>query len=94
MEPEQIIIQPILTEKSTLLAEQGKYVFKVAKKATKNEIKKAVGKIFKVKVKDVNIINISSKTRRRGRQVGKKSGFKKAIVTLYEGEKIEELLKG
>lgn len=86
-----IIIEPLVTEKSISLSESGKYVFVVQKKATKNEIKKAVEKTFKVKVTDVNIINRKEKVKRRGRIMGKSPGFKKAIITLAKGQKIKEL---
>jgi len=89
MEPEQIIIRPILTEKARELAQKGQYVFEVSKLANKSEIKKAVEKIFKVKVKKVRILNLPEKPRRMGRIFGKKRGIKKAIVKLKEGQKIE-----
>jgi large subunit ribosomal protein L23 len=89
MKPEQIIIRPILTEKAMELAEGGQYVFEVSKLANKNEIKKAVEKFFNVKVEKVRIVKIPEKSRRFGRIVGKKSGTKKAIVKLKEGQKIE-----
>ena len=89
MEPEQIIIRPILTEKARELAQKGQYVFEVSKLANKSEIKKAIEKIFKVKVEKVRILNLPEKPRRWGRIFGKKRGIKKAIVKLKEGQKIE-----
>jgi len=86
-----IIREPVVTEKSINLASTGKYVFKVDKKATKNEIKKEIARIFKVKVEDVNILYRKEKEKRRGRILGKTTPFKKAIVTLKKGEKIKEL---
>ena len=68
---------------------EGKYVFEVAKAANKIEIAKAVSEIFKVKVADVNTINVEGKKKRMGRFVGKRSDFKKAIVKLAAGETIE-----
>jgi large subunit ribosomal protein L23 len=84
-----IIKKPIITEKTSMLREQNKYVFEVDKNANKIEIKKAVEKFFKVKVKKVNTTMIRGKKRRRGRIEGRTPDRKKAIVTLYPGEKIE-----
>jgi large subunit ribosomal protein L23 len=86
-----IIIEPLVTEKSVNLSSQGKYIFKVDKKSTKNELKKEIAKIFKVKVESVNILHQKGKEKRRGRTIGKSPGFKKAVVTLKKGEKIKEL---
>jgi large subunit ribosomal protein L23 len=82
MRPEDIIIAPIVTEKSNDDMQIGKYTFKVAKKATKIDIKNAVEKIFEVKVLQVNTMNVSGKTRRVGVHTGKTSNWKKAIVTI------------
>ena len=89
MEAREIIIRPLITEKSTTLMAEGKYIFEVAKAANKIEIAKAVSEIFKVKVADVNTINVEGKKKRMGRFVGKRSDFKKAIVKLAAGETIE-----
>ena len=89
MDARDILIRPLITEKSTQLMEDGKYVFVVAKKANKIEIAKAVAAIFKVKVADVNTVNVSGKVKRMGRFVGKRSDYKKAIVKLAPGETIE-----
>ncbi len=78
-----------ITEKSTALANFGKYVFLVDKKANKPETAKLIEEIYGVKVKDINIINIKSKIKRLGRSIGRVPGFKKAIVTLKEGDKID-----
>jgi len=86
-----LIIEPLITEKSVNFAAKGKYIFKVLKKATKNEIKKDVSRQFSVKVDNVNILYQKEKIKKRGKTVGKKSSFKKAIVTLKKGEKIKEL---
>ncbi len=85
----QIILKPLITEKGGLLEGYGQYFFKVAKDANKVEIKKAVEKLYKVRVDRVNVISVPSKFRRVGEHEGKKSGFKKAIVTLKKGDKIE-----
>ncbi len=85
------LLSPLVTEKSAYLKEGNKYVFKVSDKASKVEIKKAVQLIYGAKVADVNVINIHPKKRRFGRSLGFKSGYRKAIVSLIKGEKIEEL---
>ena len=90
-----IIKEPCITEKASFLAEQNKYVFKVSPKTNKIEIKKAIELIYNTRVKNVRIIHASPKKRRLGRREGwrggLKYGFKKAIVTLKKGEKIELL---
>ena len=89
MEARDIIIRPLITEKSTTLMAEGKYVFEVAQSANKIEIAKAISQIFKVKVASVNTINVEGKVKRMGRSVGKRSDYKKAIVKLAAGETIE-----
>ncbi|MBR4944220.1 MAG: 50S ribosomal protein L23 [Peptococcaceae bacterium] len=89
MEARDIIIKPVVTEKSIGMMENNKYVFKVALKANKIEIKKAVEEIFKVKVVGVNTVRINGKMKRMGRYEGKTSDYKKAIVQLAEGDSIE-----
>jgi large subunit ribosomal protein L23 len=85
-----IIKAPIITEQSTKLIEgQNKYTFKVDKKANKVEIKKAVEEIFKVKVLSVNTINVLPKFKRMGKHEGYKSAYKKAVVKLAKGDKID-----
>lgn len=82
MLPEDIIIRPIITEKSNDGLQQGKYTFEVNKKATKVEIAKAVEKLFEVKVLKVNTMSVKGKEKRVGRNVGMTSDWKKAIVTI------------
>lgn len=89
MDARDIIIRPLITEKSTQLMEQGKYVFVVDKRANKIEIAQAVASIFKVNVKAVNTVNVEGKVKRIGRNLGKRADYKKAIVTLAAGETIE-----
>ena len=89
MEARDIIIRPVVTEKSIGLMENNKYVFKVALSANKIEIKKAIEEIFKVKVVDVNTVRVKGKEKRMGRSVGRTSDYKKAIVQLAEGDSIE-----
>jgi len=84
---------PHITEKATMLAEKNQYVFNVFERVTKPEIKKAIEEMYGVKVVKVRTINIPRKRRRLGRSEGFKSGYKKAIVTLKEGQKIEIMPK-
>ena len=82
MMPEDIILAPVVTEKSSDGIAEGKYTFKVNKKATKIDIKRAVEKLFEVKVLNVNTVTVKGKEKRVGRNVGKTSDWKKAIVTI------------
>ena len=82
MVAEDIILKPIVTEKSNDGLQEGKYTFKVSKKATKVEIAKAVEKLFDVKVLKVNTITVKGKEKRVGRSVGITSDWKKAVVTI------------
>lgn len=84
-----IIIAPVITEKSMVERQNNVYTFKVAKTATKDEIKFAVEEAFKVNVKKVNTLNTKAKRRRVGRYAGKTKTYKKAIVTLAEGSSID-----
>ena len=79
---EEIIVKPIITERSSMDMQEGKYTFKVNKKATKVEIAKAVEKLFGVKVLSVNTISVKGKQKRVGAHVGMTSDWKKAIVTI------------
>jgi len=84
-----IILRPIITEKSTLVKDTGnQYVFEVARSANKIEIRKAVEKLFKVKVVDVHVSNMEGKKKRLGRFQGKRSDWKKATVKLSPKDKI------
>jgi large subunit ribosomal protein L23 len=84
-----IIIRPIITEKSSALVELNKYTFEVHRSANKIQIRKAVEQIFKVKVLSVNTMNVPSKPKRMGAFLGKTRSWKKAIVALPEGQRIE-----
>ena len=86
-----ILDQPLLSEKAYGGFADGKYTFWVHPKATRTQVKNAVQAAFKVKVVDVNIMNVSGKTKRVGRFIGTRNDRKKAIVTLAEGQKIEAL---
>ena len=86
-----LVKNPLITEKGTMLSEQGKYLFLVDNKANKPEVKKVIENVYKVKVTDVNMVNTKSKPRRLGRTIGRKPGYKKAIVTLAKGQKLDIL---
>ncbi len=86
---QNVLVQPRISEKAGKLVAGNKYVFKVAKSANKISVKKAVETAYQVKVVMVNMINIKGKTKNYGRVSGKTSGFKKAVVTLKDGDKIE-----
>jgi large subunit ribosomal protein L23 len=83
------ILAPWITEKGTLLAEHNQVVFTVPLTATKPQIKEAIEALFKVKVKAVNTILVEGKTKRTRGRVGQRSDFKKAIVTLKDGDMID-----
>ncbi len=86
------IIRPVVSEKSTILGDDGKYVFEVAPGANKIQIKHAVEEAFankKVQVVAVNILHVTGKQRRRGRSVGVTRSWKKAVVTLREGQRLD-----
>ena len=84
-----IIMRPLITEKAQILAGQSKYAFEVDKRANKLQIKEAVEVAFGVKVKAVNTMTMKGKMRRYGRRETKQPDWKKAVVTLAPGEKIE-----
>jgi large subunit ribosomal protein L23 len=86
------IVRPVVSEKSSALGDQGKYLFEVAPEANKIQIKAAVEEAFankKVQVSAVNIVHIPGKQRRRGRSVGMTRSWKKAIVTLKAGQRLD-----
>ncbi len=88
--PHDIIRRPVITEKATDAKELlNKITFAVDTKANKLEIKQAVEKIFKVGVAKVNVLNVKGKVKRIGKNVGKRPGWKKAVITLKEGDTIE-----
>ena len=92
MVAEDIIIKPIITEKSNDGIQEGKYTFKVAKKATKVEIAKAVEKIFGVKVLKVNTVTVKGKEKRVGVHQGRTSDWKKAIVSIETNPEVKTYL--
>jgi large subunit ribosomal protein L23 len=83
------VLAPVITEKATLLSEQNKVVFKVARHATKDEIAEAVEQLFKVSVTKVNTLIVKGKTKRFRGHLGRRSDFKKAVVTLAPGQSID-----
>jgi len=86
--PHEVLLKPIVTEKSTDLMQENKYTFKVEPKANKIEIKNAVESIFNVDVIEVRTMNMTGKLKRQGRSTGYTSKWKKAIVTLKPGQKL------
>ena len=92
-DPRDIIRRPVVTEKSTDLMAEKKYVFEVDPKANKTEIKQAVEQIFGVKVEKVNTMNVRGKVKRFGRYSGRRRNWKKAIVKLTEDSKAIEVFE-
>lgn len=92
--PHDIIRKPIVTEQSMNDMAEGKYTFVVDKKANKTEIKNAIEKVFDVKVSKVNTMNMTGKLKRMGKNIGRRPGWKKAMVTLTEDSKGIEFFEG
>ena len=89
MNARDVLIAPVVSEKSYSLIEDNKYSFRVHEKAHKTQIRQAVEELFDVKVEAVNIVKVPSKPKRRGFSQGKKPGWKKAVVRLRAGDRIE-----
>ena len=89
MELHQVLIAPVVSEKSYSLIEDNKYSFRVHMRAHKTQIRQAVEELFDVKVEGVNIVKVQAKPKRRGFHKGTKPGWKKAIVQLRAGDRIE-----
>lgn len=87
----EVIRRPVITEKATMASEFGKVVFRVANDATKSDVKKAVEALFGVQVTKVNTLNTKGKEKRFRGRVGQRSGYKKAVVTLAEGQTIDAM---
>lgn len=83
------LLKPHITEKSSALSDRGMYVFRVSGRATKPSIKRAVEELYKVRVTRVNVTKKPSRIRRLGKTRGRRPGYKKAIITLKNGQKIE-----
>ncbi len=88
MDPTQVIIRPVVSEKSFVLAEAGKYTFRVHDKAHKTQIRQAIEQLFDVKVLEVRTASVKSKPKRRGHTSGRTRAWKKAIVQVGKGDSI------
>jgi large subunit ribosomal protein L23 len=88
MEPSQVIIRPVVSEKSYVLAEAGKYTFRVNDRAHKTQIRQAIEQLFDVKVLEVRTASVKSKPKRRGHTSGKTRSWKKAYVQVRAGDTI------
>jgi large subunit ribosomal protein L23 len=88
MEPSQVIIRPIVSEKTYVLAEAGKYTFRVHDKAHKTQIRQAIEELFDVKVTGVRTASVKSKPKRRGQTAGRTRAWKKAYVQVAAGDSI------
>jgi large subunit ribosomal protein L23 len=84
-----VLVKPHITEKNTMLGADGKYTFKIDRRANKVQVREAVEKLFKVDVVAVNTIHMPSKSRRVGKTTGMTQPWRKAIVTLAPGQRIE-----
>ena len=89
LHPNEVLLAPVVSEKSYAAIEQNKYSFKVHKDAHKTQVRQAVEQLFDVKVVAVNIVKVKPKPKRRGLFKGERSGWKKAIVELRQGDTIE-----
>ncbi len=85
----KVLIEPWITEASTIAAELNKYIFKVSRRANKGQVAQAIKELYNVTVVSVRTINVGGKKRTRGRVEGTTTSFKKAIVTVKEGESID-----
>ena len=88
MHPSQVIIRPVVSEKSYVLAANDKYTFRVHPDAHKTQIRQAIEQLFSVRVVDVKVIKVPPKPKRRGIHRGTRPGYKKAIVRVAEGQTI------
>jgi large subunit ribosomal protein L23 len=87
--PHEVLVRPIISEKNTMLNEQGQYVFEVSDRANKIMVRQAVEALFNVGVTAVNVLNVKGKRKRSSRSLGVTRSWKKAIVTLKQGDRIE-----
>ena len=90
----EVIVRPLITEKTSAARVRGEYAFEVHPTATKTQIRQAIQDLFKVNVTDVWTSNVRGKEKRMGRTVGRRPAWKKAIVKLKEGETIEGIFEG
>jgi large subunit ribosomal protein L23 len=89
LHPNEVLIAPVVSEKSYSLISDRKYTFRVHENAHKTQIRQAVEQLFDVQVQSVNVVKVQSKPKRRGLARGRRPGWKKAIVQLREGHEIE-----
>ena len=89
LHPNQVLLAPVVSEKSFSLISDRKYTFKVHEDAHKTQVRQAVEELFEVEVQKVHILKVQSKPKRRGLTKGRRPGWKKAIVELKAGDKIE-----
>jgi large subunit ribosomal protein L23 len=89
LHPNEVLLAPVVSEKSYSLITDRKYTFKVHQDAHKTQVRQAVEELFGVKVESVNMLKVQSKPKRRGMNRGRRPGWKKAVVQLREGETIE-----
>jgi large subunit ribosomal protein L23 len=89
LHPNEVLLAPVVSEKSYSLIEEGKYVFRIHPDAHRTQVRQAVEELFNVHVEGVNVLKVQSKPKRRGLTKGIRPGWKKAIVQLREGETIE-----
>jgi large subunit ribosomal protein L23 len=89
LHPNEVLLAPVVSEKSYSLIDDNKYSFRIHPDAHKTQVRQAVEQLFEVKVQRVNIVKVQSKPKRRGMSKGMRPGWKKAIVQLAEGESIE-----
>lgn len=89
LHPYEVIVRPLITEKATILAGERKYAFEVDRKANKSQVRDAIETAFNVRVTKVNTLNVHGKSRRVGRRNTRTRDWKKAIVTLAEGDTIQ-----
>jgi large subunit ribosomal protein L23 len=90
----EVIVRPLITEKTSAARVRGEYAFEVHPTATKGQIRQAIQDLFKVNVTDVWTANVRGKEKRMGRTVGRRPAWKKAIVKLKDGETIEGIFEG
>ena len=89
LHPRQVLIAPVVSEKSYSLLEENKYAFRIHDSAHKTQVRQAVEQLFDVKVERVNVMRVKPKPKRRGYHRGVRPGWKKAVVQLREGDKID-----
>jgi large subunit ribosomal protein L23 len=89
LQSDQVLLAPVVSEKSYALIEEGKYAFKIHPDAHRTQVRQAVEEIFGVHVVSVNVLKVQAKPKRRGRFLGTKPGWKKAVVQLRAGDSIE-----